>query len=94
MIVVAGWIEVEPAHRHTYLAGCVAVVEQARRAPGCLEFAIGADLLDDARINVYERWESEDRLMAFRQPGPDDGQQDAINGASVRRYEVASEGPA
>ncbi len=94
MIVVAGWIEVDPAERSAYLDGCVMVVDQARNAPGCLDFTIGADLLDDARINVYERWASADELMAFRQSGPDDGQQSAIKNASVRRYEISAEGPA
>lgn len=94
MIVVAGWLRVDPVDRTVYLDGCVKVIEQARSAPGCLDFTISADLLDDARINVYERWASEDELMAFRQSGPDDQQQVAIRDASVRRYEVASEGPA
>lgn len=94
MIVIAGWLRVEPAGRDDYLESCRTVVEQARAARGCLDFAIDADLLDESRINVYERWASEDELMAFRQSGPDDGQQGAIVDASVRRYDVASEGPA
>lgn len=94
MIVIAGWISVDPADREGYLAGCVSVVEQARSAPGCLDFTVSPDIVDASRINVYERWESEDELMAFRQSGPDDEQQNAITDASVLRYEVSSEGPA
>lgn len=85
---------VDPNGRNEYLEDCAAVVEQARTALGCLEFAISADIVDDSRINVYERWQSEADLMSFRQSGPDDQQQVAIRDASVRRYEVASEGPA
>ena len=94
MIIVAGSLEVEAAERAAYLDNCVAAVEQAHNAPGCLAFALGADIVDASRINVYERWESESDLMAFRQSGPDDEQQSSIKDASVRRYEVASEGPA
>lgn len=94
MIIVSGWIKVDPPKRDGYLEDCVAVVEQAREAPGCHDFSLGPDLLDDSRINVYERWESEAELMSFRQSGPDDDQQDAIKDGSVRRYEISSEGPA
>ena len=94
MIIVAGWLQVAPGDRESYLADCVAVVEQARAADGCLDFCLGADLVDPGRINVHERWIDEQALLAFRGSGPDDGQQVAIVDASVRRYEVASEGPA
>jgi hypothetical protein len=53
MVIVAGHINVEPQQREAYLAGCVSVVEQARRAVGCLDFAITADLIDPGRINIF-----------------------------------------
>ena len=46
MVIVAGHINVEPQERESYVAGCVSVVEQARGAAGCLDFAITADLVD------------------------------------------------
>jgi quinol monooxygenase YgiN len=49
MIIVAGHITVDPEQRESYLAGCMSVVEKARRADGCLDFAITADLLDPER---------------------------------------------
>jgi quinol monooxygenase YgiN len=55
MVIVAGHITVDPEQRESYLAGCVSVVEQARRADGCLDFAITADLLDAGRVNLFER---------------------------------------
>jgi len=48
--------------------------------------------VDPARIRVYERWENEERLLAFRGSGPSDGQQAAIIDAHVKRYGVASVG--
>jgi hypothetical protein len=46
MVIVAGHITVDPEQRESYLAGCMSVVEKARRADGCLDFVITADLLD------------------------------------------------
>ena len=71
-----------------YLATCTDVVEQARRAAGCLDFAISADLVDASRINVFERWESRAAVKAFRGSGPSDEQRDAMLSASVSEYDV------
>jgi quinol monooxygenase YgiN len=65
------------------------VVEQARQAPGCLDFALSADLLDPGRINVFERWESPAAVEAFRGSGPSDDQSAAIVAASVAEWDVA-----
>lgn len=91
MLIVSGWLAVDPDERTEYLAGCVEVVRSARAAPGCLDFTLAADLLDDARINVYERWESAERLAEFRGSGPPGDQQARIRDASVRRYTISAE---
>jgi heme-degrading monooxygenase HmoA len=89
MLIVAGHLTVDPAARDAYLAGCVSVVEQARAAPGCLDFVISADLLDPGRVNVFERWESRAAVEAFRGIGPSDDQAAAILSGSVAEYDVA-----
>lgn len=97
MIIVAGWLMLKPSDRPGYLAGCREVLEQARSAPGCLDFSLTADLLEDGRINVYERWESEEELLAFRHSDPDGDEQDGqpeIVDADVRRFQISGEGPA
>jgi quinol monooxygenase YgiN len=48
----------------------MSVVEKARRADGCLDFAITGDLLDPGRVNLFERWESQAAVKTFRRPGP------------------------
>ncbi len=93
MVIVAGHLVVDPGQRDAYLAGCVDVVEQARTAPGCLDFSICADLLDPSRIDVLERWESAEAVKAFRGSGPNDEQAAAILDASVAEYEVISSQP-
>jgi quinol monooxygenase YgiN len=70
MVIVAGHITVGPQQRKSYLAGCVRIVEQARRAVGCLDVAICADLVDPGRVNIFERWESQAALETFRGSGP------------------------
>jgi quinol monooxygenase YgiN len=89
MVIVAGHLTVDPADRDAYLAGCVTVVEQARAAEGCLEFAIGADLVDPGRITILERWASQEAVEAFRGSGPSDEQGAAMLSASVAEYDVA-----
>ncbi|MFC9551624.1 putative quinol monooxygenase [Rhodococcus sp. NPDC056960] len=93
MVIVAGHITVEPQQRESYLAGCVSVVEQARAAAGCLDFAITADLIDPGRINVFERWESRAAVETFRGSGPSDEQGAAILSASVAEYDIADSRP-
>lgn len=94
MIIVSGWLRVDPDARDAYLRGCVSVVEQARASSGCLDFALGADLVEADRINVYERWESEESLDAFRASGPSDDQTALIRDAEVVRYQISGSGPA
>lgn len=93
MVIVAGQITVEADEREQYLAGCVPVVRQARDAPGCLDFAISADLTDPARINIFERWESQAAVQAFRGSGPGDDQNAVILSASVAEYDVSEARP-
>lgn len=89
MVIVAGHLTVEPHQRESYLAGCVSVVEQARRAAGCLDFAITADLLDPGRVNIFERWESQAAVDTFRSGGPSDDQTATMLSGSVAEYDVA-----
>ena len=93
MLIVAGHITVEPQQRESYLAGCISVVEQARRAAGCLDFAITADLIDPGRINIFERWESQSAVDTFRGSGPSNEQGAAMVSASVAEYGIADVRP-
>ncbi|MGB6514339.1 MAG: antibiotic biosynthesis monooxygenase family protein [Mycobacterium sp.] len=91
MVIVAGHLVLEPRQRETYLAGCRDVVDQARRAPGCLDFAVTADLLDSSRVDIFERWESQAAVNAFRGSGPTDEQTSAVISATVVEYDVTGE---
>ena len=93
MVIVAGHVLVEPGARERYLESCVAVVEAARQAPGCLDMSISADLVDPGRVNIYERWERQADVDAFRQSGPEFDQWSAIQSSSVSEYEVGEQRP-
>lgn len=93
MVIVSGHLIVAAEDRDVYLATCLAVVEAARRAPGCLDFALSGDLVDPGRINILERWESQDAVEAFRGAGVGDEQGSAILSASVAEYDVAGVRP-
>jgi quinol monooxygenase YgiN len=93
MVIVAGHITVDPEQRESYLAGCMSVVEEARRADGCLDFAITADLLDPGRVNLFERWESQAAVKTFRRGSPSTKQRAAMLSASVAEYDIADVRP-
>ena len=93
MVIVAGHITVEPEQRESYLAGCTSVVEKARRAAGCLDFAITADLIDPGRVNIFERWETQAAVETFRRSGPSNKQRAATLSASVAEYDIADARP-
>ena len=92
MLIIAGYLVLSPADRDAYVADCVRTVEGALAAPGCLDFSITADSVDAARIRIFERWEDEETLLAFRGSGPSDDQQAAIVDADVKRYSISSVG--
>ena len=67
MLIIAGHVTVRPDQRDDYLAAFADLVRRARRAPGCLDVAVTADVLDPGRVYVYERWESWTHLSAWRE---------------------------
>jgi quinol monooxygenase YgiN len=93
MIIVAGHVTVDPEQREFHLAGSARIVEKARAADGCLDFAMSADLIDPGRLNLYERWESEAALKAFRRRAPRPKQRAPMLSVSVAEYDVAEVRP-
>jgi len=63
-------------------------VRPARTAEGCPDVAIGADSVDDTRINVYERWRDRAALEASRDEGADDNQMSTLIKIDVGEYRV------
>lgn len=88
MIIVAGYIKVQRGKRDTFLKESASAILAARKASGCRDFAVSADLLDTNRVNVYEEWESSEQLKAFRESGPSNSLMELIVEAKVKEYSV------
>ena len=92
MIIVSGRIYVHPGARPGFLTSSAEAVAQARRAPGCRDFVVAADPIEPDQVNVYEEWESEEALLAFRGNGPSQDLSSIILRADVSRHIVSSTG--
>ena len=90
MIIVSGWLIVDPGERESYLAGCREVIVQARAAPGCIDFHLSADPIEPGRINVFEQWDSVADVDRFRGAGTPDEQAAAILDARVHQHDIAT----
>lgn len=95
MIIVAGHLLVEPDRRAAYLDSVADVAPSARAAAGCLDFVQAADPVEPDRIVIYERWESDDALLAFRSQGSDGEDDDTpeLRGAEVAKYQISAVEP-
>ena len=96
MLIVAGHLQVAAHERAAYLELAQTATALARDAAGCLEFVQAPDPIEADRIVIYERWESEQELLAFRSGDPEPATTPLpdVLGADVRRYEISSVGPA
>jgi len=90
MIIVSGWLKTAADRRQSYLSACRPVIQAARAAPGCVDFHLAADPLDEERINVFEQWEDVESVERFRQSGPDAEMVEVIVSATVHQHEIAS----
>ena len=70
MIVIAGWIDVEPDVRDEVVDASVPYQRSTREdEPGCNGYVFARDPLDTGRIHVFEEWESAEALEAhFQHP--------------------------
>ena len=66
MLIIAGHYLVDAAQRDAYVEAYRDLVTRARAAPGCFDVAITADTVEPDRVNMYERWQDEETLAAFR----------------------------
>ena len=94
MIIVSGRLYVSRGQRDAFLAASRTAVIEARQAAGCRDFVVAADPIEPDRVNVYEEWESDNQLEAFRGAGPEPELMRVIERADVHRHRVASSGPA
>jgi quinol monooxygenase YgiN len=94
MLIVSGRLYVRPERRDAFLAASSEAVKLARGTAGCLDFVVAGDPIELDRVNVYEQWESEAALAAFRGEGPSLDLTSEILRADVQRHHVSASGPA
>ena len=96
MIIVAGYFEVDPEERGTFLESRQEVIARSRLEKGCLEYTFSADSSDSSRVRVFEVWESAQRLdhhLEHRVPASKETKQVTPRARELYRYEVGSFGP-
>jgi quinol monooxygenase YgiN len=92
MLIIAGKLYVHPQERDRWVAAHKEITRIARSQPGCLDLHLSADPLEEGRINLFEQWESEAALQAWRAaaeapPNPQ------ILGANIHKHHICSSGP-
>ena len=90
MIIIAGSLYLDADARDRYLAATFDVACQARSASGCLDFVQAADPIDPERINIHERWESDEDLHRFRTAGGPELDLPALRSADVHKYRISA----
>ncbi len=64
MIVVVGYLSIDPAKRDEAIAILSAGAAATREEPGNVEYRFSPDLTDADRFNVAEVWEDDDAMTA------------------------------
>ncbi|WP_117211707.1 putative quinol monooxygenase [Allorhizocola rhizosphaerae] len=90
MLIIAGTLHVDDDDRDRYLEAVADVARWARAAPGCLDFVQAADPIESGRINVFERWESDEDMHRFRTSGGPELDVPPILSADVHKYRIAA----
>jgi quinol monooxygenase YgiN len=90
MIIIAGRLYVAPEQRDEYLAATADVAVKARQFHGCLDFVQAADPVEPGRINVYEQWQADEDVLAFRASGGSSPTLPKVQKADVKKYRIAA----
>jgi len=92
VLIVAGHIYVPLKERDAWVTANREILARVRLEPGCIDLAITADMLDPGRVNLFELWESEEHLAAWRaiaNPPP----KPPILSTTVLKHQISGSGP-
>ena len=97
MLVIAGYIRLDPAQRDAAVKAAQQVMQETRKEAGCISYTFSADLVEDGLFHVFEEWEDPKALDAHFETPHMAAFQGALAGFGIRemkiqRYEVASVG--
>jgi Antibiotic biosynthesis monooxygenase len=91
MLIIAGKVYVDPQERDKWVEAHYDVIKRARAAPGCLDLYVSADPVEADRVNIFELWESEERLAGWRAVA-DPPPQPKILAGDVQKHRISSSG--
>lgn len=91
-IIIAGSLYVRPEDRDAWVAAHQSIIRHARSQPGCVDLYLSADPVEEGRINLFEQWESEEHLEAWRSVAQPPPKPEILN-ATVLKHIVSSSGP-
>ncbi|MEO5534091.1 MAG: antibiotic biosynthesis monooxygenase [Pseudolysinimonas sp.] len=94
MLIIAGHLELDPSQRADYLAAHNDLIARGRQADGCLDLAISADALRPDRVNLFERWASEEALDAWRAVSDAPEVNVEFRGGDIQKYVIDHAAPA
>ena len=94
MLIIAGYMEMDPSERDAYVAAHADLIQRARGAEGCLDLAISADTVAEGRVNLFERWESQDALDAWRVVANGPNVEVEYTGGDIMMYHIDHLSPA
>ena len=92
MLIIAGNVCVAPEDRDGWVEAHHEIVRLARAQPGCIDLSISADSVDPRRVNIFEQWESEEHLDAWRAMADPPPKPEIVSGI-VQKHHVSSSGP-
>ncbi len=98
MLVIAGWIRLDPEKHDDAVAAALPMMEATQAEAGCISYVFSADLADRGLFRLFEEWESQEALDAhFRAPHMAIFQKAmgglGISETHIQKYQIASVGP-
>ncbi len=98
MLVIAGTIRIDPSKREEAATAAIEMMKETHKEEGNLAYAFSADLEDEGRIHIFEKWESQEALdFHFKAPHMADFQATigtlGVKEMNLEKYEIASVGP-
>src|SRR5271156_2265392 len=77
MLIVAGTFTVDPGRRAEFLESRLEAIRTSRTEQGCLQYAMSADAVDPAVVQLFEIWSSradlQTHLERLRASAPPEG---------------------
>ena len=98
MLIIAGTITFDPAHTETAKAAASEMMAATLQEEGCVDYVFSIDMSDEAKIRIFEIWESDEHLAAHFQTEHMKVYREKIAGIGVSgrdlsKYQVSSSEP-